>query len=354
VARVLVVDDDTDLQSFLHDVLSADGHEVLTAGDGDVALRVVMDDRPDLVLLDIMMPGMDGIAVCRAVRSDPGNDSIPVLMLTALSDAAKRVEALRSGADDYITKPFDLAELRARIHTALRVRELVRELEYRREEAAHLVRDLIRTEEDLRARLAADVHDVLLQPLVATRLWIEEACGLPGIPDDMCQRAGRVKVGIDDALAAGREIIKGLRPLPLRSGNVAGLIKDEARSLAETGGLTAEVDGPDIVQGLSEEEATMLYRVAREAVFNVVRHARASRVTLSLEQDDAGVSLLVSDDGVGFDPERVTVLPGEGHFGLAGMREKIEAVGGSTKLVSTPGAGTSVEVWLPIRKGEAA
>lgn len=114
---VLVVEDDTTLATVLRYNLERDGHACLLAGDGPRALELARRERPSLVLLDVMLPGIDGIEVCRRIRSE---SSVPIIMLTARVDETDRVVGLEVGADDYVTKPFSMRELMARVRAALR------------------------------------------------------------------------------------------------------------------------------------------------------------------------------------------------------------------------------------------
>jgi len=115
--RILVVDDDTALAEMIGIVLRAEGFEPTFCGDGVRAIEEFRASQPDLVLLDLMLPGLDGIAVCDAIRADSGT---PIIMLTAKNDATDIVKGLESGADDYIVKPFNPRELVARIRARLR------------------------------------------------------------------------------------------------------------------------------------------------------------------------------------------------------------------------------------------
>jgi DNA-binding response OmpR family regulator len=118
VARVLLVEDDHDIAEPLARALAREGYEVTTAGDGRVALAAVLDAPPDLIILDVGLPGMDGLEVCRHVRDvHPG---VPILMLTARDGELETVAGLDAGADDYVTKPFRLAVLLARVRAMLR------------------------------------------------------------------------------------------------------------------------------------------------------------------------------------------------------------------------------------------
>ena len=117
MARVLVVDDDHTVREVVVSYLRAHEHEVVEAADGEVALRAMRDDPADLVVLDLMLPGLDGIEVCRRLRE--AGDT-PVVMLTALGEETDRVMGLELGADDYVTKPFSPRELVLRVDSVLR------------------------------------------------------------------------------------------------------------------------------------------------------------------------------------------------------------------------------------------
>jgi DNA-binding response OmpR family regulator len=118
VARVLVVDDDPTVREVVVSYLKAARHEVVEAADGESVAAIVRDQRVDLVVLDLMLPGIDGLEVCRRLRA--GGDDVPVIMLTALGSETDRVVGLERGADDYVTKPFSPRELVLRIESVLR------------------------------------------------------------------------------------------------------------------------------------------------------------------------------------------------------------------------------------------
>ncbi len=122
--KILVVEDELSLQETLAYNLKRQGYEVETTGNGLEALEIARRDHPDLILLDIMLPGMDGFEVCRVLRQEMNT---PVLMLTARDDEIDRVVGLEVGADDYLTKPFSMRELMARVKALLRRVRLIRE-----------------------------------------------------------------------------------------------------------------------------------------------------------------------------------------------------------------------------------
>ena len=117
VPTVLVVDDEPIVRDVVVKYLRREGYRTLEAGDGDAALALVDHERPDLVVLDLMLPGTDGLAVCRRIRA---RSELPVIMLTARAEEADRIVGLELGADDYVTKPFSPRELAARVKSVLR------------------------------------------------------------------------------------------------------------------------------------------------------------------------------------------------------------------------------------------
>ena len=120
--RVLVVEDDQHIRELVLLHLSLEGLTAAAAGDGTEALRLVRSEPFDLVVLDVMLPGLDGVTVCRAIRREPAIKDLPILMLTARRDEADKVLGLESGADDYLPKPFGIREFVARVRALLRRR----------------------------------------------------------------------------------------------------------------------------------------------------------------------------------------------------------------------------------------
>ena len=119
-SRVLIVEDEPDIRALVVHHLKREGYQVSAASSGEEALRQVQAAPPDLVLLDLMMPAMDGLEVCRRLRQDPATAMLPIVMLTAKGDEVDRVLGLEIGADDYVVKPFSPKELLARVRAVLR------------------------------------------------------------------------------------------------------------------------------------------------------------------------------------------------------------------------------------------
>jgi len=119
-ARILVVDDEKDLVELISYNLEKEGYSVFKAYNGEEALQVAESQKPDLVILDLMLPGMQGMEVCQLIRKNPAISTLPIIMVTAKGDEIDRILGLEMGADDYITKPFSVRELLARVRAVIR------------------------------------------------------------------------------------------------------------------------------------------------------------------------------------------------------------------------------------------
>ena len=184
MSTILVVEDEPTLQQTLAHNLKKDGYKVYTAGDGEAALDLIRQHQPDLVVLDIMLPRLDGLTVCRLVRKDADIRHTPIIMLTARGTAGDKMVGLDSGADDYITKPFDLGEFMARVRAVLRrapgqsthmqmlessdIRlDVTARRAFRGTEELHLSSK----EFDLLAELMRNRGSVLSRDLILSRVW---------------------------------------------------------------------------------------------------------------------------------------------------------------------------------------
>ncbi len=179
-SRVLLVEDDRSVREAVERALRFEGYEVVTARDGSEALSAVMNDRPDVIILDVMMPHIDGLEACRRIRAR--GDSTPILMLTARESVSDRVAGLDAGADDYLVKPFALEELLARLRALLRrahgastetyvVGDLVMNAATREVRRGGQPIDLTKTEFDLLELLMQNPGIVLNRSVIYERIW---------------------------------------------------------------------------------------------------------------------------------------------------------------------------------------
>ena len=125
--KILVADDEQEIRHLLDHFLRGQGYEVVLAADGNQALKLATEESPQLIVLDIKMPGLDGLEVCKRLKEKEHTNLIPVIIITGFED--NKIEALNRGADDFVNKPFDMAEISIRVKSALRIRHLTNELE---------------------------------------------------------------------------------------------------------------------------------------------------------------------------------------------------------------------------------
>lgn len=139
MSKILIIDDSRLITQFGKSILTGKGHEVLTADSGELGLEMALRDQPDLVLLDVILPGMDGYQICRKLKTTAQSQDIPVIMLTSKAEPADKIKGLELGAVDYVTKPFDAGELIARVNTHLRMKELYEALQEKNRQLQEMV-----------------------------------------------------------------------------------------------------------------------------------------------------------------------------------------------------------------------
>jgi PAS domain S-box-containing protein len=199
-------------------------------------------------------------------------------------------------------------------------------------------------------RLAADLHDGHVQSLAAIGFKLEQArlrLGASGSPE-VDELLWQVTKDLSAEVTSLRRTIGRLRPLVLVEDGLEAALREEAKSACNRAALaTCEVTS-ELEGRLDPVVETALFRVAQQALANVVDHAEATHVLVAIECTARGVVLRVSDDGCGFDPDHVQVLADIAHFGLIAMRERVEALGGRFRVTTGPGRGTVVEARLPL------
>ncbi|MPY96258.1 MAG: response regulator [Acidimicrobiia bacterium] len=217
-ARILVVEDDPSIRELTERGLRGGGFEVVTAASGDEGVRRFRADHPDLVVLDVMLPGLDGLEVCRAIRA---SSVVPVVMLTARTDAVDVVVGLEMGADDYVTKPFEMPVLIARVRAALRraslsapAGDVLRLGPVRVDVAAHIVArgderiELTATEFRLLVELGRHAGQVLSREQLLERVWGYGYLGDSRLVDATVQRL-RSKIEAEPSRPRVIETVRG-------------------------------------------------------------------------------------------------------------------------------------------------
>lgn len=222
--KLLIVDDEKDIVDLVAYNLEREGYEVLKAYDGEGALRIVRAKSPDLVILDLMLPGIQGVEVCKRLRRDPATSAVPVIMLTAKGEEVDKVLGLEVGADDYVTKPFSVKELVARVKAVLRrtdarlLHEKAEVFEFkglRVDPGAHEVTvdgrriELSATEFKLLSFLIRNRGRVFSRDQILDRVWGDEAFVEPRTVDVHIRRL-RARIEPDENIPAYIITVRGV------------------------------------------------------------------------------------------------------------------------------------------------
>jgi len=351
--RILTVDDEPLLRMNLRAFLEDQGYQVLEAGDGATALEVCSTQAPDLVLLDINMPGLDGFQVCERLRAEPASRDLPVIFLTALPGTADKVRAFQAGGVDYLTKPFQFEEVEARVRTHLELARRQRQLQL--QNAA-----LIRSEalqQDLTHMIVHDLRSPLT--VVLQSLEMLEAGLLPGLD---ARLRGLVERGlhgtrrlsgmIDQLLQVSR-LEAGQMPANLRPLDLSQLARASAAALDPQ---RISVALPERLEVLGDPD--LLPRVLDNLLGNALKFTQApGRVDLRTGFQGGLVRIEVCDQGPGIadhDRERIFEKFSQGEagssqrgLGLALCRLAVERMGGQIGVESERGQGSTFWFTLP-------
>jgi two-component system, sensor histidine kinase and response regulator len=359
-SNILIVDDKPANLRLLSSMLTKEGHKVRSVINGEMALTAACADPPDLILLDISMPGMNGYEVCEALKADERTEDIPVLFVSALDVTQGKVKAFTAGGVDYITKPFQVEEVLARVRTHLALRNLQRDLE--REIAA---RDRLIAELDAFAHTVA--HDLknplAVQVSYASMLEVRyDALS----DEEMLNYLGRLSVGarkmaniVDELLLlAGVRQMDEVTLKPLDMGRVVG---EALRRLED---MIDEYDG-DVVVTVETWPPALGYAPWIEEIWvnylsNALKYGgEPPRVELgATPQNDGPVKFWVRDNGDGLDAEaqaqlfvpfeRLGQVRTEGHgLGLSIVQRIAEKLGGRVGVNSGVGEGSTFYFTLP-------
>ena len=294
---VLVVDDTAATRDLLTSVLTREGYRVICAEDGAPATQLVRSEDPDLVLMDVLMPNVDGFSACAALKSDPGTRLTPVVLITGLDDLDSRVRGIEAGADDFLTKPFNLTELRARVRSLVRIKRYTDDLDSAEAAIVSLA-------------LTIEARDPLTnghcQRLAKYAEQLGAAIGLGADDLTALTRGGFLhdigKVGIPDSVLLKPTALTREEYLTMQQHTVIGdRVCSELRSLRKVRAIVRShherLDGSGYPDGLRGDEIPLIAQIAGIVdVFDALTFARPYRSALSLEEA-FGVLLSEADRG---------------------------------------------------------
>lgn len=358
--RVLVVDDEPANVALFSAAMEHDGQEVATASNGVEALREIAACLPDVVLLDVRMPEMDGYEVCRRVRANPATAPVPIIMLTARQEKSACLQGIEAGANDFLTKPVNLHELRLRVRNAIYTKRLYDEVH-----AGYLrLKELEKLREDLTSMIVHDMRSSLMGvsgflELLKLQAWSnlgkEEQAFLTRAVE--CTSAA---FGMVDTLLDVSRLEAGQMPLSRATHDLVGIAEEALKSLGqprEGGRVHLEAPGP--VLAFCDEH--LIRRVIANLVGNALKFSPEDRpVELIVEARGETPVARVVDFGPGIAPEhhqRIFEKFGQvdpssqrarsSGLGLAFCRLAVEAHGGAVRLSSAVGKGCEFRVELP-------
>ena len=337
--RILVVDDEMLNRTLLSTNLQESGYVVEMAEDGQQALQMLRAGEFDVVLLDLIMPRMDGYQALAEMRSDALLRRIPVIVISSLDDMDSIVRCIEMGATDYLAKPFNPVLLHARIRGSLASLQEERMVVMREQFA-----QVTAVQEEERQRIARELHDGLVPVLASLSIRLHtlgkrldrEEHPMTGEISEMAEQVQASSLDI-------RRLIHDLRPVALDELGLVPALRQHLARCEQEHNLVIDLMA-DEGQRLAGPMETALFRIVQEAVNNVIQHAQAQHVGVTLKRNREQVTLRVVDDGQGFN----TQLPRSGkHVGLWSMRERVEQLGGQFEVCSTPGQGTVVTAVIP-------
>ncbi len=382
--RILIVDDEAMNRELLQDLMSSLGYECETASDGFEAL-VKLELDVDLVLLDVMMPGLDGYDVARRIRENPATRDLPIVMVTALSNKEDRIRAIEAGANDFINKPIDKAELTVRVGSLLKMKEALDELKRYRSELEDTVKKrtqaLRKALEDM-ARAQRNAYKAHLETIARLAIAAEyrdeqtaahiyrvseysallaKALHLPPRDVEIIRRAAPMhdvgKIGIPDSvlLKKGRLTPEEMKIMQQHTVIGARILSGSCSPLLQAGEIIAlshheKWDGSGYPRGLKGESIPLWGRICAVAdVFDALTTERPYKEALSSEE---AVQILVKGKGTHFDPKLVdaflskmdAVLEIQRKYSDTENREPEQTV--TTVCASRDNVDSTLQAWL--------
>lgn len=355
---ILVVDDTPANLKLLDGMLRECGYRVRPVTNGPGALRAAASEPPDLILLDISMPDMDGYEVCHRLKADPATAEIPVLFISALTDTEDKVRAFEAGGLDYVSKPFQIAEVAARVRTHLQLRAQQQQLQ------ASLQRQ--RELEHLRDQLTHMIAHDMRSPLLALKLTIDLLRAGPSNDDPMLLDGAKLEIGVlvemvSQMLDVSR-MEAGAMKLNLESVELTSLASGVLSSLKPLArGREVKIEAPPTTTVPADRE--LIRRVIGNLLGNAFKFASPhGRVLIQIEPGPERIRIAVTDDGAGIAPEhhaRIFEKFGQVEanrqkygtgLGLTFAKMAVEAHGGEIGVISAVGQGSTFWFTLPLTR----
>ncbi len=385
-AKILVVDDTPSNVKLLVDLLGIQGYNMVTATTGPEALEKVAEERPDMILLDVVMPGMDGFEVCRKIRENPETTLLPVILVTAMYPTEERAKGIEAGADDFLTKPIHQAELLARVRSLLRIKALHDAIQSHAGELTEWNRKLeIRLAQEAKlaevARSLGDIGHEVRNQIMPIKT------GILLLQDEIKDLFGRLPESDRDQTEASQKMCKeiiematnGTQHIQERVGEIADCVKGLSSPLhlvpcqvikvvdsvvemlhlvADQKGISLRVENLDSLPPIQADERRLF-----NAFYNLINNAipevpAGGSITVSgrTEPEKRFLLLSVADTGRGMPPEireslfsarAISRKHGGTGLGTKIVKDVVDAHGGLITVESEEGIGTTFHLRFP-------
>jgi signal transduction histidine kinase len=344
---ILIIDDELLVRATLAALLQKPNYHVEMAEDGVQGFEMAKQLNPDVILLDVMMPNMNGYEVCKRIRSDPQIGEVPIIMITAMDDRDVKLNSLMVGADDFLSKPFDRLELEFRLNTLRRVdryRHLLNEREklqatlaelfLKNEQLQILSKQILDAQENERRYLAIELHDEIGQLITGLKLILERN------EQDTPALLAEARAVTNELMQRVREISINLRPAALDDFGLPAALDDLFKRFTSRTRIAIKHNiNPLDEHRFNKTIETAAFRMVQEALTNIARHAGTAEANVTLITKPDLLRISVADPGKGFD---IRSKDGGASTGLSGMKERVHLAGGRFVLQSAPGQGTLV------------
>jgi signal transduction histidine kinase len=361
--KILVVDDTEINVELLTDILKEFRYDVISANDGMEALAAVQTHKPDLILLDISMPRMDGYETCARLKSNSETEWIPIIIVTALQDLPSKIKAIESGADDFIAKPFNKIDLKARVKSLLRIVDMRESILERNRE----IQQLSALRNEVTHTLIHTLQTQSAEAIVVTEKMLKHS-------DTLSEEVQTMLNEVQKNIQAGNQTIRALlllekheQKITLKKEEIS--LRDMLRSSVKnfrtilTVNETIEEHIPPALPSVTADKE-LLQRVISSLFVNAWKHAKPSsrEIKVSAMLDlKGGVQVTVSDNGEGLPvDEKENVFEKQEHIGGATLRNEtggelsfckktIELHGGRMWVDSSYGKGAAITFFLPLK-----
>jgi signal transduction histidine kinase len=357
---VLIVDDDSYVCATMEALLKHEGHQLIFASNGMEGIAKAIEERPDVILLDVMMPEMDGYEVCRRLKADPATAAIPVLLVTALTERKERLRGIEAGANDYLTKPIDAQDLRLRLRNAIYIRKLYDQLQQSFEQ----LKDLESLRDNLTHMIVHDMRSSLGSVLgfaqllkAATREKLDER--ETGYLNKVERNVNLLLDMVVSLLDISR-LESGQMPLRLNPCSVQDLARAAVQPYEAVAAQRNITVHPPEQSTAVVCDLDLIRRVLANLVGNAIKYTDEDGVIdLRFERAENAVKFLVADNGPGIPKEHHKRIfekfrqakPEERSLGvglgLAFCKLAVEAHGGTIGVESEPGQGSTFWFTLP-------